>query len=305
MKLNIWLILDGKRGHEKQIEDLAFCINKKITSNIKKIKKISLLKIIFNFLGIGVDPCRNFSRPDLIIAAGHKTHLDALQKKLKYGGKVILIMKPSIPSFLFDLTIIPFHDKIFWGKNILKIFGSVNKIENKRKQLKNKAIIMVGGPSKNFLWNSSEIILSIKKIIEKNPKLIFTLATSRRTPENFLTDIQINYNFCNKLEIVDHRFFSPQWLETEISKYEYSWVTQDSISMMNELISAGSKVTCISMQSVNTKFDKMYQDLYEKKIINFNNKKTQKIIFKESQISTAVFCANFITKKFFKNYCER
>jgi len=63
MKLNIWLILDGKRGHEKQIEDLAFCINKKITSNIKKIKKISLLKIIFNFLGIGVDPCRNFFSP--------------------------------------------------------------------------------------------------------------------------------------------------------------------------------------------------------------------------------------------------
>ena len=31
MKLSIWLILDGKRGHEKQIEDLAFCINKKIS----------------------------------------------------------------------------------------------------------------------------------------------------------------------------------------------------------------------------------------------------------------------------------
>ena len=57
MKLNIWLILDGKRGHEKQIEDLVFFINKKIRTNIKKIKKSNSLNTFLNFLRIGNDPC--------------------------------------------------------------------------------------------------------------------------------------------------------------------------------------------------------------------------------------------------------
>ena len=116
MKLNIWLILDGKRGHEKQVEDLAFCINKIIKSNVIKIQKNSFINIFLNFIGLRKDDCINLLTPDLIIAAGHQTHLDALQKRRKYGGRIILIMKSTLPSFLFDLSIIPSHDRIFWKK---------------------------------------------------------------------------------------------------------------------------------------------------------------------------------------------
>ena len=88
MKLNIWLILDGKRGHEKQIEDLAFFINKKIKTNITKIKKISFLNTVLNFMRIGNDPCKYFPRPDFIITAGNQTHFDALQKKIDMVEKL-------------------------------------------------------------------------------------------------------------------------------------------------------------------------------------------------------------------------
>ena len=191
MKLNIWLILDGKRGHEKQIEDLAFSINKKIKTNITKIKKISFLNTILNFLRIGNDPCKYFPQPDLIIAAGHQTHFDALQKKNRYGGKIILIMKPSIPSFLFDLLIISSHDNIFWKKNTLTIDGTVNKIKNKNKQEKNSGLILLGGPSKNYLWSNKEVIDQINNILNLNPKLKFTIATSRRTPRELISENKI------------------------------------------------------------------------------------------------------------------
>jgi mitochondrial fission protein ELM1 len=297
MKLNIWLILDGKRGHEKQIEDLAFCINKKITSDIEKIKKISLLKIIFNFLGIGNDPCSYLPRPDLIIAAGHQTHLDALQKKIRYGGKVIIIMKPTLPTFLFNLLIIPRHDSVFLKNNIFKTDGSVNKLINNKMQTKNKGLILIGGISKNFVWSNERVINLIEKIVNSNLKLNFVLATSRRTPDNFLALLKKQIK--NKIKIYDHKKLPFDWLEHQIPKFEYSWVTQDSISMIYELMNSGSKLTCIDLETRNNKFKKLFNDLYSKKRINITNMRQQETIIDNSKKSSADKCADFILKKFF------
>ena len=296
MKLNIWLILDGKRGHEKQIEDLAFSINKKIKTNITKIKKISFLNILLNFLRIGNDPCKYFPRPDLIIAAGHRTHFDALQKKNRYGGKIILIMKPSIPTFLFDLSIIPSHDKVFFKKNTMSIEGPLNNIKNLKKHKSNKGLILIGGPSKHFSWNNTDLIFKVKKIVLDNQDLDITLSTSRRTPDIFLEEIKKNIK--KQLRIIDHKNVSSDWLQKSMSESKYSWVTQDSISMMFELIYSGSLVTCIDLNNRSYKFEKIYQDLYNNNRINFTNKKIKKIKPLSMDSSNADICASFIIKRF-------
>lgn len=296
MELNIWCILDGRRGHEKQIEDLVFFINKKIRTNITKIKKIGFQYTILNFLRIRNDPCKYFPRPNLIIAAGHHTHLDALQKKYRYGGKAIILMKPTLPSFLFDLVIAPSHDKFLNQKNIYLTNGPVNKIINKKKQKKNKGLIMIGGPSKNFVWSSRIIEDEILKIIKKNPQLKLTLGTSRRTPINFITRL------CNKvtnhIDIKIHDNVSSNWLETEVEKSEFSWVTQDSISMLYDLLNSGSKVTCISLIPKNKKFIKLYENLYLNKRINMTNKKFQTLEIYNTYKSTAELSAEYILDKF-------
>ena len=293
MKLNIWLILDGKRGHEKQIEDLAFFINKKIKTNITIIKKISFLNIILNFMKIGNDPCKYFPRPDFIIAAGHQTHFDALQKKIRYGGKIILIMKPSIPSFFFDLIIIPSHDNIFWKKNTLSIDGTVNKIMNKNKQEKNSALILLGGPSKNYLWSNKEVIDQIKHILNVNPNLKFTIATSRRTPSELLNDTKFVHK---NLLIVCHESVPHDWLEKNIGNYQHSWVTQDSISMLYELIASGSIVNLIRLESKNRKFEKLFFELERQGKIN-NQYSTQSFVrLSKNNQSSAENCAEFIIK---------
>jgi mitochondrial fission protein ELM1 len=293
MKLNIWLILDGKRGHEKQIEDLAFSINKKIKTNITKIKKISLLNTLLNFLRIGNDPCKYFLRPDFIIAAGHQTHFDALQKKIRYGGKIILIMKPSIPSFLFDLIIIPSHDNILWKKNTLTIDGTVNKIMNKNKQERNSALILLGGPSKNYSWSNKEVIDQIKHILNVNPNLKFTIATSRRTPSELLNDAKFVHK---NLLIVCHESVPHDWLEKNIGNYQHSWVTQDSISMLYELIASGSIVNLIRLESKNRKFQKLFFELERQGKINYQySDKSLDRLSKNNQ-SSAENCAEFIIK---------
>jgi len=296
MKLNIWLILDGKRGHEKQIEDLAFCISKKIKTNIIKIKKNNILRIFFNFFRILNDPCKSLPPPDFIFAAGHQTHLDAIQKKNRYGGKVIIIMKSSFPNFLFDLSIVTLHDKTYTRQNIFHTEGSVNRIINEKKQIKNEAIILVGGPSKNFFWDTKEIELEIKKIIEKNHDIKFTIGTSRRTPPEFMANIPKDIQ--SRIKIVKHNKCPINWIEKQISKSEYAWVTQDSISMLYELVSAGSKVTCISLEPKNDKFINVFDKLYQNKKINFTNRKVQKLEPLENLKSTADICANYIYKTF-------
>ena len=293
MKLNIWLILDGKRGHEKQIEDLAFYINKKIKTNITKIKKISFFNTLLNFLRIGNDPCKYFTRPDLIIAAGHQTHFDALQKKIRYGGKIILIMKPSIPSFLFDLLIIPSHDNIFWKKNTLTIPGTVNKIKNKNKQEKNSGLILLGGPSKNYLWSNKEVIDQVNYILNINPKLKFTIATSRRTPSELLSETKFTHK--NYL-IVSHESVPHDWLENNIGKYKVSWVTQDSISMLYELIASGSIVNLIKLKSKNRKFEKVFMELAREGKINYQFSTESLNRFSKNNKSSAEYCAEFIIK---------
>jgi mitochondrial fission protein ELM1 len=294
MKLNIWLILDGKRGHEKQIEDLAFSINKKIKTNITKIKKISFLNTVLNFMRIGNDPCKYSPRPDFIITAGHQTHFDALQKKNRYGGKIILIMKPSIPSFLFDLIIIPSHDNIFWKKNTLTIDGTVNKIINKNKQEKNSALILLGGPSKNYSWSNIEVIDQINNILNANPKLKFTIATSRRTPSELLNDTKFVHK---NLLIVFHDSVPHDWLENNIGNYQFAWVSQDSISMLYELIASGSIVNLIKLKSKNRKFEKLFLELERQGKINNQYSAQSFDGLSKNQQSSAEYCAEFIIKK--------
>ena len=68
-KINIWLIMDGKRGHEKQSEDLAQALQNLAGIQVTKMDGmffkpfISKLLRLFNFGSI--------KKPDLILSLIH------------------------------------------------------------------------------------------------------------------------------------------------------------------------------------------------------------------------------------------
>lgn len=299
MKKNIWIILDGKKGHEKQIEDLVYCLGKKIDINIYKVESSGFLKVCSDFLYHLSDKCSDLPKPDFIIACGHRTHLEALQKRSRYGGKIIILMKPTLPLFLFDLSIIPAHDKILWSKNTLVVNGSINKLYNKNIHKKNMALILIGGPSKNYYWDNNQIINNIENIVKTHLYLNFTVVTSRRTPQILINNLEkksIN------IRLINDENAPANWLEKNIDYYEHSWVTQDSISMLFELLAAGSRVNCIGLKNRNSKFKKLFNELYEMKKINFSNKDENILEPMNLKVSTASQCADYIIKKFNINY---
>ena len=190
-KINIWLIMDGKRGHEKQSEYLAQALQNLADIEIIKMDGmflkpfISKLLRLFNFDSI--------KKPDLIIGTGHATHLHMIFSKILNGGKTVVIMKPSLPHSWFDLCFIPKHDGVPEKPGIFLTNGSINNIENEKKHNKNKGLIALGGKSKHFNWDTQVVIDQINKIINQNPKIRFKIATSRRTPKDFIDHLDANF----------------------------------------------------------------------------------------------------------------
>ena len=134
-KIVVWRLLDGKTGHEKQTLSLVYALKKEIDIKTIDIKiRNFFLSIIFSMKKL-----KEIQKPDIIIAAGHRTHISTLYLRYFFGGKSILIMKPSLPCNWFDLCIIPEHDKfigkglILWTKGILaNTTNLIKKNEKKR-----------------------------------------------------------------------------------------------------------------------------------------------------------------------------
>ena len=78
----IWCFTDGKKGHENQSMSLISQLSSKIECAVEIIdipKQNSFLSaLILNNLAV----LKDLKKPDLLVGAGHKTHLYILYSKL-------------------------------------------------------------------------------------------------------------------------------------------------------------------------------------------------------------------------------
>ena len=296
-KINIWLIMDGKRGHEKQSEYLAQALQNLADIEIIKMDGtflkpfISKLLRLFNFDSI--------KKPDLIIGTGHATHLHMIFSKILNGGKTVVIMKPSLPYSWFDLCFIPKHDGVPEKPGIFLTNGSINNIENEKKHNKSKGLIVLGGKSKHFTWDTQVVIDQINNIINKNPKIQFKIATSRRTPKDFINHLDDNLK--KIIPVYEYEKVKKNWFMEEAKLSKFAWVTEDSISMIYELIASGSNITPIRLEKkhdskISNEISRLINtgliSAYDGKRKNNNNL---------SFNNEAKRCANFILNKWFKS----
>ena len=296
-KINIWLIMDGKRGHEKQSEDLVQALQNLVGIEVTKMDGmflkpfISKLLRLFNFDSI--------KKPDLIIGTGHATHLHMIFSKILNGGKTVVIMKPSLPHSWFDLCFIPKHDGLPEKPGIFLTNGSINNIENEKKHNKSKGLIVLGGKSKHFNWDNQVVIDQINNIINQHPKIRFKIATSRRTPKDFIDHLDANLK--KNIPVYEYEKVKKNWFMEEAKLSKFAWVTEDSISMIYELIASGSNITPIRLEKkhdskISNEISRLINtgliSAYDGKRKNNNNL---------SFNNEAKRCANFILNKWFKS----
>ena len=247
--MHIVYVSDGKAGHRSQAVGLYKAMqrqsNIEVTFqeiSIQELPIFSLLKAIW---------ARRFAlfekKPDYIFGVGSHTQARVLLLGRVYPkAKTVIMMKPNFPVNWFDYAIIPQHDGVKESMHVITTQGALNPIVNENRHQPNRILIALGGNSKRHQWNDEKVLSSIQRLVENNVHATFILTTSRRTPDTFLETLP-QQNFYSKLQIfpVEH---TPQgWVFEEMQKAEVVWVTEDSVSMIFEALTAGCKVGVIKI----------------------------------------------------------
>ncbi len=236
-RLIVWIVGDGKPGHLNQSLGLAEALARATPTETHCLTVLPFWRAMLALLFKRV-PVRGLPSPDLIIGAGHATHLTLLAARRACGGRAVVMMKPSLPRRCFDLCILPQHDGVAADAQTLVTEGAVNRIRPSGQRQPERGLILIGGVSSHFEWDSDAIQLQIKSILAQTPGVHWTLTTSRRTPDDFLTSLPSHTH----LSLVPHTATSPDWLPDQLAQSSTVWVTPDSASMVFEALTAGADV---------------------------------------------------------------
>jgi len=232
----IWLISDGKPGHLNQ--SLGLCDALQRLHPASQVVTLPALTKgqAFSALLSKRWPMATEQPPQLVIGAGHRTHLTVLAAGRAFNARTLVLMKPSLPTGLFDLCLIPEHDKPARRGNIIATRGALNRMRPAEKN-SDHGLVLIGGPSKHFGWDSGKMVAQVLQVCRQSPARIeWTLTTSRRTPAEFLPLLAAQQQA--GLTLVPVEETGPGWLAEQLPTAAQCWVSQDSVSMVYEALSA-------------------------------------------------------------------
>jgi len=242
----IWRFTDGKAGHDKQSLALVDRLMNQTKCRLFDFNVQGQRNPILNIIFKNYKLPEGITKPDIAIGAGHKTHLHLLAIKRCFNTKIVVIMKPSLPLMFFDLCIIPKHDGIKNGPNIINTQSSLVKFNSNLKKKENTGLILIGGPSKHYFWDSKIVLEEICKISKKFKFRRLLLSTSRRTPFDFID--QLNELNISDIKVYEYSKIKNDWLDRHINKVKNIWVTNDSYSMVTEALASGADVDIIDLK---------------------------------------------------------
>jgi len=233
-----WVVSDNKKGHENQLSGLIEALS----------LRLNITSFWLRYTGFKFFKTLPKVKPDLIICAGHGTHFRALALKLLYGGKLIVLMKPSLPSSFFDGCIIPAHDSPTEKKNIFKTLGPLNPYRPEQKDVELPSTILLGGVSKHFYWNEKTLFSDIE-VLAKRLKSPVWIIGSRRTPMSTIVSLRERYSDAGlRVNVFSSEQLPADWLKQNLPKLPYIWVTQDSMNMLYEALTVGACVGMIELK---------------------------------------------------------
>jgi mitochondrial fission protein ELM1 len=232
----IWRFCDGKPGHDNQSLGLARALQAQGCFSCIDIAvprgagaKLALLWRL-----------KDLPRPRLLIGAGHGTHLPLLLARRRYGGCSLVLMRPSLPLSWFDLCLMPQHDNPPVTERVMPTLGALNSIQPSQQQDMRQGLILLGGPSPHFHWDSQLLLRQIGLLLAQNPQVQYRLSDSRRTPSDLLPLLAARQ--ATNLSLIPHRDTGPGWVNQALAECGQVWVSMDSVSMIYEALSAGCAV---------------------------------------------------------------
>ena len=258
--LIIWRFTDGKPGHEKQTLGLAHALLRIRPGACHDLPAPARGTALWQWMrgrfpsGDGLPP--DLPAPDILLAAGHATHFAVLAARRalggnfggnfsakssdKFSGKVVVLMRPSLPLGLFDLCVIPEHDNPPVRDNVVAIRGVLNDVQTSTTSAPEHGLMLIGGLSSHYGWDDAVVSGAVETIARSTPRVTWQLTTSRRTPATFLAALP--RPLPDNLKLMPHDRTGPGWLEHALAGAGQVWVTEDSVSMLYEALTAGAGV---------------------------------------------------------------
>ena len=262
----IWRICDGRIGHDNQSLGLVNAIASQVAVELHDIAPLTPFSAIRNYLMHKFPPGIGKPEPDLIIGAGHSTHLSMISAKRACGGKTVVIMRPTVPTDWFDFCLIPDHDKPTIKNNIIITHGALNNIMPSSRHDKSRGIILIGGPSKHYDWNVQQLLEQVETIVSRTPDVSWLVSDSPRTPAG--TTGRLREICSTNMRFVSHKEMEKGQVADQLQLSGYAWVTADSVSMIYESLTSGAITGLISVPSgKKDKITNIVQDLHRARMI--------------------------------------
>ncbi len=246
----IWRISDGRAGHDTQSKGLVKALNMIKPCDCHDIELSDGKYGILNLLFKKFTTIEQLPDPDIIIGAGHNTHLPILCAKRARGGRSIVIMKPDFPASWFDFCFIPEHDKPKIADNILTTKGAINCITPSTEHMGDHGLILIGGPSKHFHWDNEYLLQQLKEILKTNTDIKWEISDSARTPEE--TSKALATIRMPNVEYKDYSITGTAWVARRLNLAANVWVSADSVSMIYEALTSGSAVGLLDVPACGT-----------------------------------------------------
>ncbi len=260
--LVVWQFTDGKPGHESQTRGLISALKRRDDVHAYPIP-VATCRCGVGSLLWRRHPCKyDFPPPDFILACGRSTHFAALAARRACGGRLISLMKPPLPLRLYDLCLIPEHDGVAATANVLLTHGVLNPVSAMpmTADRHHRGLFLIGGPSAHHGWNGAKLVDQIIRVLKKDCQRAWMLTTSRRTPAEFVRQLAERLNFQGeegcpearhpndalRLTVMPVEQTPPGWVADQLSRSDVAAVTEDSVSMVYESLTAGVAVSLIA-----------------------------------------------------------
>ncbi|MBC8011942.1 MAG: mitochondrial fission ELM1 family protein, partial [Burkholderiales bacterium] len=218
---HIRVLSDGRPGHENQSVGLALALARR-TGATYEVVKVDPSANVFTRMRAAAGGA-DVATADLVVAAGHRTHLPLWWAARRLGARSIVIMKPSLPFACFDLALVPRHDVgIDAVDTVRRVLtrGALNRVPEELPVKAAAGLVLLGGPSKHHGWDGAALAPRIARVIAARPELAWIVADSRRTPEGFLQGLELS-SVAGVAGVgvrkVPHQETGPGWLAGELA----------------------------------------------------------------------------------------
>lgn len=234
--LVIWHVSDGRAGHDNQTLGLIDALQRRRSCRVHTLPVAAPATALGWWIGRRFPPGKDRPDPDLIIGAGRKTHPTLLAARRARGGLAVVLMRPELPYRWFDLCLVPAHDAPAERANIVRTQGALNRMRRSTQSDPARGLILIGGPSRHHAWDEGAIQERIKTLLQYSPSIHWTITDSPRTPASNSD----KFGLLHGADYQSYRHCPPGWLRKTMSESGTIWVSEDSVSMIYESLTAGA-----------------------------------------------------------------